>query len=168
VRSWRAWVIWRERHESLSLRRVHSPPSATANDCLLLLNCEPNPLSTLCLRSQPKTIDASQPTADLHMLNLAQQEVLSLAIDILSQILASDQLTHTILADNTSVLLNVNGMRVLSLNETGTFLVEAIKQGMRTEEQLVAALRQEFDVDEATARRDLEQFLKALQSHLTA
>ena len=91
-----------------------------------------------------------------------------MAIDILSQILASERLTHTILADNTSVLLNVNGMRILSLNETGTFLVEAIKQGMRTEQQLVAALRQEFDVDEATARRDLEQFLKALQSHLTA
>lgn len=95
------------------------------------------------------------------------QEVLRLTIDTLSQILASQRLSHTILADNTSVLLDVNGMRVLSLNETGCFLVEAIKRGARTEAQLVEALRQEFNVDKATARRDVGQFLKALEQHLT-
>ena len=95
------------------------------------------------------------------------QEVLPLAIDTLSRILASERLTHTILADNSSVLLNINGMRVLSLNETGCFLVEAIKRGARTEAQLAAALRREFEVDETTARRDVEQFLSVLERHLT-
>ncbi len=96
------------------------------------------------------------------------QEVLILTIEALSKILASDRLTHTILADNTSVLLNVNGMRILSLNETGSFLVEAIKGGAQTEQQLVAALRREFEVDETTALRDIAQFLDTLEKHLTA
>lgn len=95
------------------------------------------------------------------------QEVARLTIDTIAQFFASRRLNHTILADNTSVLLDVNGMRVLSLNETGCFLVEAIRRGAQTEAQLAATLCQEFDVDEATARRDVGHFLKELEQRLT-
>ncbi len=90
-----------------------------------------------------------------------------MTIETLSRILVSERPTHMVLADNSSVLLNINGMRVLSLNETGCSLVEAIKRGAPTEGELVAALCREFDVDRATASRDIEQFLNLLERHLT-
>jgi hypothetical protein len=86
----------------------------------------------------------------------------------IAELLLKEQVTYTKLADQTGILLLIDGLEVLSLNETAVFLVEAIKGGARSEEQLVAALRQEFEVDEATAKRDVVQFVDTLARHLTA
>ncbi|MEP0775163.1 MAG: PqqD family protein [Acidobacteriota bacterium] len=94
------------------------------------------------------------------------QEGFSLTLETLSKKLAGEGFTHTILADRTSVLLSVESMRVLSLNETGTFLAKAIREGARTEADLVAELQREFEVDEATARRDVAEFVVDLSRYL--
>ena len=53
-----------------------------------------------------------------------------------------------------------NGL--ISLNETGAFLWERLEAGT-TEEQMLADLLAEFDVDEATAQADCAEFLHSVR-----
>jgi hypothetical protein len=84
----------------------------------------------------------------------------------LSKLLSSDELTQTKLADSTGVILDVDTLQVFALNETGMFLVEAMRQGATTRDQLVARLVEEFEVDDAVAGRDLDAFVAELVRHL--
>ena len=52
-----------------------------------------------------------------------------------------------------------NGM--VSLNSTGEFLWEKIEKGSEKEE-LVSALLAQYGIDEETARKDLDDFLRTL------
>ena len=58
--------------------------------------------------------------------------------------------------------LNLNMM--ITLNETGCFLWERLQKGS-TEDALVAALLEEYDVDEATARIQVVKFVEKLNGH---
>ncbi|MCK5376572.1 MAG: PqqD family protein, partial [Acidobacteria bacterium] len=78
------------------------------------------------------------------------------AIERLSQLMRSDKVTQTKLADETGVILHLDTLQVLTLNETGMFLVERIGEGLSTADQLIAALTDDFEVDEATARADVD------------
>lgn len=51
---------------------------------------------------------------------------------------------------------------VISLNELGKFLF-ALLQQEQTPESLVAAVTDSYDVDEQTARADVEDFLRSLR-----
>lgn len=73
-----------------------------------------------------------------------------------------EKLTLTELADRSGVILSLQNRAVASLNETGQFLVNLLRSGVTREEELVARLTAEFDVDESTARRDVEHFLTEL------
>jgi len=54
---------------------------------------------------------------------------------------------------------NVADMNELyTMNESGSFIWELI-DGKNTEEEIVAALMEQFDVDERTAREDLDEFI---------
>lgn len=50
---------------------------------------------------------------------------------------------------------------IMSVNETGAFLWHLLEQGAEKDE-LVAKLLDEFDVDEATAARDVDAFIAQL------
>lgn len=52
--------------------------------------------------------------------------------------------------------------RVITLNDSGAFLFNRLAQG-QSEDELVAALLDEYDVDEATARADCAHFLEILR-----
>ena len=84
----------------------------------------------------------------------------------LSELLASEDLTQTKLADETGVILDVDSLQVFSLNEAGMFLVEAMREGATTREELVARMVVNFEVDEATAAADLDAFVAELVKHL--
>ena len=58
--------------------------------------------------------------------------------------------------------LDLNMM--ITLNGTGKFLWEKLEKGTQTEE-LVAALLEEYDVDEATAKAHVEAFVEKLNGH---
>ena len=55
---------------------------------------------------------------------------------------------------------NFNG--IIRLNESGAFAFRQLQAGV-TVEELVARLMEEYTVDEATARRDVDSFLAALK-----
>lgn len=59
---------------------------------------------------------------------------------------------------------NLNLNMMITLNETGKFLWERLEKGAEQEE-LVAALLGEYDVDEATAKRSVESFCSKLVEH---
>ncbi len=52
--------------------------------------------------------------------------------------------------------------RLITLNDTGAYLWERLVTGA-TEADLVAALLAEYDVDEATAARDVTAFLDSIR-----
>ena len=58
--------------------------------------------------------------------------------------------------------LDLNMM--ITLNETGKFLWEKLEKGAETEE-LVAALLEEYDVDETTAKAHIAAFVEKLNGH---
>ena len=51
---------------------------------------------------------------------------------------------------------------IINLNETGAFLWKALEKGA-TEEELLKAMLDEYDVDEETARSDINAFIQKLQ-----
>ena len=56
--------------------------------------------------------------------------------------------------------LNFNGM--ITVNEQGAFLRKLLQQETTTD-ALVAAILEEYETDEATARADVEDFLEVLR-----
>lgn len=50
---------------------------------------------------------------------------------------------------------------MITVNETGAFLWEQLMDGA-TPEELTANMVREYDIDEATAKRDIDGFLKIL------
>lgn len=56
----------------------------------------------------------------------------------------------------------VNLQGVITLNETGAFIWELLKEE-RTLDELAEALVEEFDVDFDQAKKDVEEFLKQLK-----
>ncbi len=79
-----------------------------------------------------------------------------------SALTTDEKLTLTELADGSGVILSLHNRAVASLNETGQFLVNLLRSGVTKEKELVARLTAEFDVDESTARHDVEHFLTEL------
>jgi hypothetical protein len=65
------------------------------------------------------------------------------------------------LIDGEAVLIDLDGGRVLGLNETGSFLWPRLPN--RTADELVQDLIGNFDVDEAQARKDIAVFISALR-----
>ncbi|MBQ7172572.1 MAG: PqqD family protein [Clostridia bacterium] len=56
---------------------------------------------------------------------------------------------------------NFHGM--VRLNETGAFLWKKLTEADQTEDSLVAALLEEYDVSEELARKDVQTLVHALQ-----
>ncbi|NOZ78445.1 MAG: PqqD family protein [Acidobacteria bacterium] len=84
-------------------------------------------------------------------------------INALAGLLRSGALAHTRLADSSGVLLHADTLQVLTLNETGMFLVDRLREGTETIDGLVDALVSHFTVNEKTARRDVSAFLDELR-----
>ena len=87
-------------------------------------------------------------------------------VPTLAAALATDRYTHTALADGTGVVLDIEGMHILTLNETGEFLVAAMLAGATDEPDLVARLVGAFEVEEPQAREDVSAFLVELSQYL--
>jgi hypothetical protein len=64
--------------------------------------------------------------------------------------------------DETVVVLDLKASRYLSLTGTGAFLWRLLAQGTTVDAMTVAVL-DEFDVADATARRDVEAFVADLR-----
>lgn len=79
--------------------------------------------------------------------------------------LRSNDCAVTVLEDGTSVLLNFANETLLTLNDTGTTIVEGIRGGA-AESMILQQLVDRYAVDEAAARADLAAFLPRLSRAL--
>lgn len=80
--------------------------------------------------------------------------------------LRSDLCLSKTLDDGTGVVLDLESSRVLALNSTGMFLVEELLQGAGSAGDLIEALTTHFEVDRATAERDVRELVAELGRHL--
>jgi hypothetical protein len=62
------------------------------------------------------------------------------------------------------VVLNAESGVYFSLNEVGGYLWDRIKSGPVTPDELVSAVVEEYDTDEATCREDIMRILYELSS----
>ena len=85
---------------------------------------------------------------------------------VLAATLASERYTHTSLADGTGVILDIEGMHVLTLNQTGEFLIAAVLAGAADDAELVSCLVAEFEVEAPQAQADVAAFLAEMGAHL--
>lgn len=58
----------------------------------------------------------------------------------------------------------VNLQLMLTLNESGAFLWQCLQKSS-TEDELVAAMTSEYQVDAETARRDVQEFISVLKEN---
>jgi len=84
----------------------------------------------------------------------------------LARLLSSEGVSQTRLADHSGVILDVDSLRVFSVNDTGMSLVEALRDGVDDHEGLVRRLVAEFEVDEPTAAADVDAFVEELAHFL--
>lgn len=87
------------------------------------------------------------------------------AID-LSRLLSTEAVSQTRLADHSGVILDIDNLKVFSVNDTGMCIVEALRNGIDDHEGLVARLLEEFEVDRETAASDVDAFVEELAQHL--
>ncbi len=84
----------------------------------------------------------------------------------LASALESERFTRQRLADGSGVLLDLERMRVLTLNETAMFLLEEIAAGATTAAALAERLAAAFEVEPAIARRDVAELVDHLAHYL--
>jgi hypothetical protein len=84
----------------------------------------------------------------------------------LAAALTSERFSHASLADGSGVILDIDGMLVLTLNETGEALVRALLAGAADEAELVTRLVTEFEVEASRARDDVAAFVAELDARL--
>lgn len=89
------------------------------------------------------------------------------AIGALAELLDSSRYRRKTLADGSGVVLDVSGMRVLSLNRTGMFVLDELARGTTRLGPLERRLTEVFEVDRDTASRDLRELLEKLDRLLT-
>ncbi len=83
-----------------------------------------------------------------------------------SRRLRDGDLCLTELGDGSGVILDLDGHQVLTLNASGVVLVGAIAAGTLAIDDLVKILREQFDVDEILAERDVQAFLEELGGYV--
>lgn len=65
--------------------------------------------------------------------------------------------------DETVLVLDLRSGKYLELNATGSVLWKRLAEGSADEDQLVAALQEEFEVSDEQARTDVTAFLASLR-----
>ena len=66
--------------------------------------------------------------------------------------------------DSDAVLLNLTRKRYHFLNDTGAFIWSVLEKGPTSEEDLVAALRQKYDLSDSQARATTRRFNEELMA----
>jgi len=79
---------------------------------------------------------------------------------IKKELVKRDIAGDTVLVPVGKTVYDSNGLFIL--NEAGTYLWDRLEES-ETEQDLIASLLNEYEVDEATARKDVHEFLEKLR-----
>lgn len=84
------------------------------------------------------------------------------AIAAIANALAAKQLTINSLDDGTSVVLDIKSEQMLTMNTSGTAIVQAIENGASSLTELSTLLTQRFEVSHARASNDARSFVESV------
>ena len=82
-------------------------------------------------------------------------------------LLMSPALSQTALPDGSSVILDIDRHQVLSTSEVGTFVLDAIRDGSDSLEEVTRRIVSAFDVEAEQAQQDAAAFIAELVQALT-
>jgi hypothetical protein len=77
--------------------------------------------------------------------------------------LEAESISRSTLGDGSGVVLDVDRQLVFVLNETGQFVLDALRSGLRNEDDIAAGLAAAFEVDQTEARRDVRALLQDIK-----
>ncbi|MEN1726862.1 MAG: PqqD family protein [Pseudomonadota bacterium] len=89
-----------------------------------------------------------------------------MSLQQLTQDLARGRLRLTTMDDGSAVLLDAEGEALFSLNKTARFVVEQVRDGAETLDELAKRLAEAFEVDLVQAREDAQSFIDELTATL--
>jgi hypothetical protein len=78
----------------------------------------------------------------------------------LARLLASAAIRVARLSDASGVVMDEEGLEIFAVNASGMCLIEALRNGVVEQAELVERLMEEFDVDRPTAESDVESFVR--------
>jgi hypothetical protein len=81
-------------------------------------------------------------------------------LDKILAYLEAESTSRSTLDDGSGVVLDVDRQLVFVLNDTGQFVLDALRSGVRNQAEIAAGLAAAFEVDQAEARRDVRAFLE--------
>lgn len=87
-------------------------------------------------------------------------------LDTLRSALLAEGVSSVTLKDGTLVLVDPGRMQVARLNETAAAVVDLIRGGAASEDELVAGILPLFEVEPEVARREIRELLTTLESGL--
>ena len=85
-------------------------------------------------------------------------------LDEILAYLEAESISRSSLDDGSGVVLDVDRQLVFVLNDTGQFVLDALRSGLRNEDDIAAGLAAAFEVDQEETRRDVRAFLKAVRA----
>lgn len=81
-------------------------------------------------------------------------------LDEILAYLEAESISSGALGDGSGVVVDVNRQLVFVLNDTGQFVLDALRSGVRNQDEIAAGLAAAFAVDQGEARRDVDAFLE--------
>jgi len=93
-------------------------------------------------------------------------ELAGIDITAIGRWLVNDQITDTVLEDGSGVLLDLEGRQVLSLNDSGMWLVQHLRAGELGFDVLIDGLMACYAVPREVAVGDVVRFLRDLEALL--
>ncbi len=87
-------------------------------------------------------------------------------LEAIKQKLRDPTLSITRLADDTGVILDIDGHQVLSFNDVGMEILELLRDTDNSFGEIIMAITNEFEIDQETAEGDTKSFLNKLQELL--
>ncbi len=91
-----------------------------------------------------------------------------MSLDAVLAYLDSNTVSRAALEDGSGVVVDVEGQLVFVLNETGQFVVEALRSGCRDEKDIASRLAVSFKVDAEMAREDVHAFIAEVEGCMGA
>lgn len=89
-----------------------------------------------------------------------------MSLDAVLAYLESNAVSRSALADGSGVVLDVDRQLVFVLNDTGQFIIEALRSGCRKEEEIASRLAASFAVEAKVARKDVRAFLAEVEARM--
>lgn len=87
-------------------------------------------------------------------------------LERIRSLLCSNEVSSVTLSDGTAFLVDPGRMKVARFNDSAAVIVDVLRRGASTEEELVSGVLSVFDVGPDEVRREVDMLLTTLEAEL--